>query len=112
MTDDGQRKPIIYTGEYCGTHLRHHKLALALVANLQKRFARHVLHPRVRLVHKLKELVDHRLEKLPVVAQKAGVLADDIHDVGGHHCLVVLAAGDLTQVEQVPAALRCSQANR
>lgn len=54
------------------------------MADLQKRLTRHVLHPRVRLVHELKELVDHRLEKLPVVAQKAGVLP---------HNIPVIAAG-------------------
>jgi hypothetical protein len=63
--------------------LQHDKLALALVADLQEGVARHVLHAGVRLVHELKQLVDDRLEELPVRAQELGVLADDVHDVGG-----------------------------
>jgi hypothetical protein len=59
-------------------HLLHHKLALALVGDLEERVARHVLHARVRLVHELEELVDHGLQELPVGAQELGVLADDI----------------------------------
>jgi hypothetical protein len=36
------------------------------------------LHARVCLVHELKQLVDHRLEELPVLAQELGVLAHHI----------------------------------
>jgi hypothetical protein len=36
------------------------------------------LHPRVCFVHELKQLVDHCLQKLPVVAQEAGVLTHHI----------------------------------
>ena len=41
------------------------------------------LHPRVRLVHELKQLVDHCLQELPVVAQEAGVLAHHIPAAAG-----------------------------
>lgn len=51
---------------------------LALVADLEEGFAGHVLHARVGLVHELKQLVHHRLQKLPVVAQEAGVLPHDV----------------------------------
>jgi hypothetical protein len=43
------------------------------------------LHARVRLVHELEQLVDHRLEELPVRAQELGVLAHHVPggEVGG-----------------------------
>ena len=50
------------------------KLALALVADLEEGLAGHVLDARVRLVHELEQLVDHRLQELPVVAQEPRVL--------------------------------------
>ena len=52
-------------------------------------------------VHELKELVDHRLQELPVGTQEAGVLAHDVHDVGGDDGLVVLPPLLLTQAQQV-----------
>ena len=52
-------------------------------------------------MHELEQLVDHRPEELPVCFEEAGVLSYDVHDVGGHHGLVVLAALHLTQVQQV-----------
>ena len=52
-------------------------------------------------MHELKELVDDRLEELPVGAQEAGVLAHDVHDVGGDDVLVVLAPLLLAQAQQV-----------
>ena len=82
-------------------HLQDDKLAAALLGNLEEGVARHVLHARVELVHELEELVDDRLEELPVRAQEARVLADDVHDVGGDDGLVVLAALHLTQPEQI-----------
>ena len=55
-------------------YLGRHELSLALLADLQKGVTRHVLHPRVVLVHKLEQFVHHSLQKLPVCAQKAGIL--------------------------------------
>ena len=78
-------------------HLQDDELATALLRNLEERVARHVLDSRVELVHELEELVDDRLQKLPVRAQEARVLADDVHDVGGDDGLVVLAALHLAQ---------------
>jgi hypothetical protein len=60
--------------------------------DLEEGVARHVLHAGVHLVHELEELVDDRLEELPVRAQEAWILPDDVHDVGGDDGLVVLAA--------------------
>lgn len=103
------------------------------------------LHAGVRLMHELEQLVDDRLEELPVVPQEARVLPHNIpaqcqqsslvstwhifppsraiclhteaitswpdqvrtnrnsaHDVGRNDCLVVLAARDLAQIQQVP----------
>ena len=62
------------------------------MSNLDKGIAGHVLDAVVRLVHKLKELVDDRLEKLPVGAEEPRVLADNVHDVRRNDRLVVLAA--------------------
>mmetsp|Transcript_2402 Transcript_2402/g.6409 ORF Transcript_2402/g.6409 Transcript_2402/m.6409 type:complete len:300 (-) Transcript_2402:261-1160(-) len=81
--------------------LDRRELLFALLRDLQKRVARHVLHPRVRLVHELKQFVHHRLQKLPMRAQKPRVLADNIHDVGGDHRLVVFPALHFAQLQQV-----------
>ena len=59
-------------------HLDLHKLASALVADLEEGLTRHVLNTGVGLVHKLKELVHDSLQKLPVVAQEPGILAHHI----------------------------------
>lgn len=72
-----------------------------LLRNLEERVARHVLDARVQLVHELEQLVHHGPEELPVGLKEAGVLPHDVHDVGGHHGLVVLAALHLAQVQQV-----------
>lgn len=45
----------------------------------------------MRLVHELEQLVDNRLEEPPVGPEEPGVLAHDVHDVGGDDGLVVLA---------------------
>ena len=52
-------------------------------------------------VHKLEQLVDHRLEELPVGLEEPRVLAHDVHDVGGDDGLVVLALLLLAQPQQV-----------
>ena len=49
-------------------------------------------------MHELKELVDDGLEELPVGPQEAGVLAHDVHDVGGYDGLAPFL---LTQPQQV-----------
>ena len=48
------------------------------MADLEEGLTRHVLDSRMRLMHELKQLVDHSLQKLPVIAQKAWVLPDHI----------------------------------
>jgi hypothetical protein len=45
----------------------------------------------VRLVHELEQLVDHRLEELPVRLEETRILAHIVHNVAGDHSLVVLA---------------------
>lgn len=52
-------------------------------------------------MHELKEFVDHRFEKLPMGSEKAWILANNIHDVGGDDSLVVLSSLLLTQTQQV-----------
>mmetsp|Transcript_33911 Transcript_33911/g.66172 ORF Transcript_33911/g.66172 Transcript_33911/m.66172 type:complete len:302 (-) Transcript_33911:1363-2268(-) len=77
------------------------KLVLAALADLEEGLTSHILHTRVRLVHELKQLVDHRLKELPVGAEEARVLTHDVHDVRCYNCLVVLAPRDLAQPEEV-----------
>lgn len=55
-------------------YLQYHKFAPAFVADLEEGVACHVLHARVCLMHKLKELVDHCFEELPVCTQELGIL--------------------------------------
>jgi hypothetical protein len=55
----------------------------------------------VSLVHELKELVDDRLEELPMGLQKSRVLANDVHDVGSDDGLVVLASLHLGKTEKL-----------
>ena len=59
-------------------HLLCHKLSLAFTTDLEKSVAGHVLHSRVPLVHELEQLVDDRLQELPVRPQEPGVLAHDV----------------------------------
>ncbi len=59
-------------------HLDLYKLSFALVTDLEEGLARHVLDARMSLMHELKQLVHDGLQELPVVAQKAGILADHI----------------------------------
>jgi hypothetical protein len=53
------------------------------------------------LVHKLEELVDNRLEELPVGLEEARILPDNVHDVGRADRLVVLSSLHLGQTQQV-----------
>ena len=59
-------------------YLKSHKLIFALVADLEEGLASHVLDPWVCLMHELKQLVHHRLQKLPVVFEETRILADNI----------------------------------
>jgi hypothetical protein len=47
-------------------------------------------------VYKLKQLVDNRLEELPVRLEEAWVLTHDVHDVTRNDSLVVLSTLDFT----------------
>jgi len=52
-------------------------------------------------VHKLKELVDHRLEEFPMGSEKTRILANNIHDIACDDGLVVLAPFHLDHAKQV-----------
>jgi hypothetical protein len=41
-------------------------------------------------MHELEELVDYRLEELPMGFKESRILPDDIHDIGGNDSLVIL----------------------
>mmetsp|Transcript_17460 Transcript_17460/g.52463 ORF Transcript_17460/g.52463 Transcript_17460/m.52463 type:complete len:275 (+) Transcript_17460:1421-2245(+) len=81
--------------------LLHNELAPALVRNFQECVASHVLYTRMCLMHELEQLVDDRLQKLPMSTQELWILANHIHDVGCDHCLVVLAASHFAEIQQV-----------
>ena len=85
-----------------GTRRLKRSLALALALALFRASPPARLYPACLLtMHELKELVDHRLQELPVGPEEAGVLAHDVHDVGGYDGLVVLPPFLLTQPQQV-----------
>lgn len=48
-------------------------------------------------MHELKEFVDHSFEELPVSSEKAWILANNVHNVGGYDGLIVLPSLLLTQ---------------
>ena len=81
--------------------LERNKVAPARLGNLDESIAGHVLDTLVRLVHELKQLVDDRLEELPMRLEEAGILADNVHDVGGDDGLVILAALHLSKSKKI-----------
>jgi len=81
--------------------LLQHKVAPALLGDLNKGITGHVLDTVVCLVHELKQLVDNGLQELPVRLQKAGVLSNNVHNVGGHNSLVVLASLHLAETQEL-----------
>ncbi len=48
-------------------------------------------------VHELKQLVDNSFQEFPMRLQEPWVLADNVHDVGCHNSLVILASLDLAE---------------
>ncbi len=60
------------------SHLLHYEFAPALVTYLEESVTGHILDPWMYLMHELKQLIHHSLEKLPVSSQKLRVLADNI----------------------------------
>jgi hypothetical protein len=81
--------------------LLHDEVPATLLRDLDECVARHVLHTLVRLMHELKQLVNDRLEKLPVRLEEAGILANDVHDVRCDDGLVVFAALHLAKAEEI-----------
>jgi hypothetical protein len=55
----------------------------------------------VGFVHEFEQLIDDRLEELPVGLEKARILSNNVHNVAGHNRLVVLSSLHLSQSEQV-----------
>ncbi len=80
--------------------LESDEVPTTLVGNLDECVASHVLYPFVSLVHKLEELVDNSLQKLPVCLQESWVLADNVHDITGNHSLVVFASLHLSKTKR------------
>ncbi len=58
-------------------------------------------------MHKFEQLVDNRLEKLPMGAQEPRVLANHIHDIGSDNRLVIFASLLLAQPQQILLQKRC-----
>ena len=59
------RDQILHKGPRFGGLLRD-KLSFTFLGDLQKRVARHILDAWMQLVHELKQLVDDRLQELPM----------------------------------------------
>lgn len=51
-------------------------------------------------VHEFEELVDDRLQELPVRFQETRILADDVHDVRSDDGFVVLSSLQFYEAEQ------------
>jgi hypothetical protein len=49
------------------------------------------------LMHEFEQLVDDRLQELPMGLKEARVLADNVHYVGCHDSFIVLAAFHFSQ---------------
>ena len=73
----------------------------AFLSDLDERVTSHVLNTFVCLVHELEELVDDGLEELPVCFEEAGILSNNVHDVGCDDSFVVFATFDFTQTQQI-----------
>ena len=89
------RNQILDEGPRFGGLLRD-KLPFTFLGNFEKCITSHVLHARVQFVHELKQLVDYRLQELPMRPQKAGILPDDVHYIGRDASLVSLATFHFT----------------
>ena len=92
------------------------EMAPTLLRDFDERIAGHVLNAVVSLchrkrqllkwilrynglmqtVHEFEELIDHSLQELPVSSEKAGILSDDIHNIGCDNCFVVFPSLLLT----------------
>lgn len=101
------------------SRLLHYEMASALLSDLDKCVASHVLNTcapskyraarkllqqiltLVRLVHEFEEFINDRLQKLPMGLEETRVLSHDIHDIGRDHSLVVLATLNLAQAKEV-----------
>ena len=89
----------------------------AFLSDFDKRVARHVLDTLMSLVHELKQFVDNpecavneirdeamrilRFEEFPVCLEEPRVLANNVHDVTGHDCLVVLASFHFCEAQKI-----------
>ena len=76
-------------------------MPFALVGNLDKSVASHVLNTFMRFVHELEKLVDNRLQELPVCFQESRILSDNVHDITRNDCLVVFATLLLSQTKKI-----------
>jgi hypothetical protein len=52
-------------------------------------------------MHEFEQLVDHGLQKLPMCLEESRVLANDVHNIGGHDRFVVLASLIFAQSQKV-----------
>ena len=55
----------------------------------------------MNLVHEFEELVDDRLEELPVRLQESRILAHYIHNIRSNDGLVVLSSFNLAKAEEI-----------
>ena len=53
------------------------------------------------LMHEFKEFINDSLEKLPMSLEESGVLANNVHNVACHHCLIILATLGFREAQKV-----------
>jgi hypothetical protein len=57
------------------------KLGETLFRNFKESLESHVLYARMLLMHEFEILVDDSFQETPMLLQKSGVLADDVHEI-------------------------------
>lgn len=81
--------------------LVHDEVPSAFLRNFDERIAGHVLHTFVCLVHEFKQLVDNRLQEFPVRFEETRILANNVHDIGGHNGFVILSTFNFAKAQKV-----------
>ena len=79
----------------------HNEMLPTLHDDLDERITGHILDSLMAFVHELEQLVDDRLEKLPVDAQEPRILTNDVHDVRSNHRLVVFSCLLLAKAKEI-----------
>jgi len=74
---------------------------LGKFGDLEESFRCHVLHTRVRLVHELDQLLNHRLKEGPMRTEEVRELTNHVHNISGHESFVFLSVCVFAQIQQL-----------